>query len=129
MTCTATYPQISAARDVQPTSASEVKIPLRDSRNIGPNSVRFSAGQFSKDAPTVVLFGMKPNRWPVVKGAIKQAVFEGYKVNGVFMGSTDAPASLEIYADGQHVSRAINPNTISAPILTQLIKDVVRKFY
>lgn len=91
--------------------------------------MRFAAGQFSKDAPTVVLLGMKAKRWPIVREAIQQAVHDGYRVAGIHIGPTSASASLEIYAKGQQVTRPINPNTVSATVLTQLIRDVVIKFY
>lgn len=116
-------------RAASPQNVAEIKIPLSDGRNIGPNSVRFAAGQFSKDAPTIVLLGMTPERWPFVRKAIKQAVYDGYGVAGIHIGPTNVPASLEIYAKGQHVTRPINPNTVSAGVLTQLIRDVVIGFY
>lgn len=124
-----TYPQAIHAQETRAASVKDVRIPFRDARNNGPNSTRFAAGQFSQKAPTIVLFGMSRERWPLVRDAIKQAAFNGFPVNGVFMGSTDQPPSLEIFADGQHVTRSINPNTIEGPVLTRLIEDIVREFY
>ena len=110
-------------------SASDVDIPLSDARNIGPNSVRFSAAQFTDKAPTIVIFGMTKESWPRLRAAIQQAVFEGYAVNSIFIGPGGAPPTLEIYAKGHHVTNPIDPNTIAGPKLTQLIKDVVREYY
>lgn len=111
------------------TSPSQVRVPLSDARNIGPNSVRFSAAQFTDNAPTVVIFGLTGRNWPRLNAAIQQAVFEGYKVEGIFIGPANEPASLEIYAKGHHVTRPINPNEITQSDLTKLIRDVVREYY
>lgn len=121
-------PQI-AAQSKTPQSVDEVKVPISDVRHIGSATVRAAATQFTKDAPTIALFGMEAERWPVIRLAIQQAAYEGYKVDGIHIGSTDAPPSLEIYAKGLHVTRPINPNSISASVLTQLIRDVVKEFY
>ena len=119
----------AAGQNVRPASASEVRVPLSDARTIGPNSVRFSAAQLTKSAPVIVIFGMTKESWPRLNAAIQQAVFDGYRVDTIFIGAQDAAPSLEIYADGHHVTNPINPNTISGPALTQLIKDVVRRYY
>lgn len=111
------------------TSPSQVSVPLSDARNIEPNSVRFSAAQFTNDSPTVVLFGMNRRSWPKIRAAIQQAVFEGYPVSGVFMGPTSEAPALEIYAKGHHVTNPINPDQISQADLTKLLRDVSREYY
>lgn len=117
----ATYPQDAHAQ--------QASIPVSDAREIGPNSVRFAAAQFSNDAPTIVLLGLRSDRWPVVRGAIQDAHDSGARVDGIHIGPTDAAPALEIYANGQLVTRPINPNTIEGAALTRLIRDIVREFY
>ncbi|MCF8467275.1 MAG: hypothetical protein K9G33_07715 [Sneathiella sp.] len=115
--------------EARPSSPSDVRIPLSDARDIEPNSVRFSAAQFTKEAPTVVLFGGNKTNWPKIRAALRQAVFEGYTVKAIFLGPANAPPSLEIYAKGHHVTNRINPNEITEGELTKLVRDVVREYY
>jgi hypothetical protein len=110
------------------TSPSQIKFPVSDARNIGPNSVRFSAAQFTTTAPTVVMFGANKQSWAKVNAAVQQAIFDGYPVDGLFVGPTNEPASLEIYAKGHHVTNPINLNTISQADITKLIRDVWREY-
>ncbi len=121
------YAKQSAA--TRPASASEVRIPLSDARNIGENSVRFSAAQFTDEAPTVVLFGGNETNWPKIRTALRQAVFEGYPIKAIFLGPVDAQPSLEIYAKGHHVTNPINPDMITETELTKLVRDVIREYY
>ena len=114
---------------VRPARVADVSIPLSDARNIGANSVRFSAAQFTRTAPAVVIFGVTPANWPKLKSAIQQAVFEGYKVEAVFIGPAGTTPAIEIYAKGHHVTNPINADTISGAELTQLIRDVWREYY
>ena len=113
----------------RPTSAQDVDIPLSDARKIGPNSVRFSAAQFTRKAPTVVLFGATTASWHKARAAIQQAVFEGYPVSIVFMGSTGETPSLEIYAKGLIVTKPINLDEISQSEITRLMRDVWKEYY
>lgn len=113
----------------RPASASEINIPLRDARNAGPNSVRFAAAQFTKDAPTILIFGVTKANWPKLRAAMQQAVFQGYPIEGVLIGPDDAGPALEIYAKGVNVTRPINPNTISGPELTRLIRQIHQQHY
>lgn len=112
-----------------PASPADVRIPLSDAREIEPNSVRFSAAQFTKEAPTIVLFGGNKTNWPKIRAALRQAVFEGYAVKAIFLGPVDAPPSLEIYAKGHHVTNPIDPNEITQAELTKLVRDVVQEYY
>lgn len=119
-----------AYAQTRPASAADVLVPLSDARNIGPNSVRFSAAQFTKNAPVIVIFGVTKANWPKLNAAIQQAVFEGYPVDSIFIGPQDAPPALEIYAKGHHVTtEGISPDRITGPMLTTLIKDVHRRYY
>lgn len=118
-----------SAQQSRPSSPSEVNIPLSDARKIGPNSVRFSAAQFTDDSPVVVLFGATEQSWSMVRTAVQQSVFDGYPVRMVFIGPTSEPPSIEIYAKGHHVTNPINPNLISAAGLTKLLRDVSREYY
>ncbi|MCJ2186237.1 hypothetical protein [Novosphingobium beihaiensis] len=115
------YPQTALAQ--------QASIPVSDARDIGPNSVRFAAAQFSNDAPTIVLLGLRSERWPVVRKAIQDAADNGARVDGIHIGPIDAEPALEIYAKGQLVTRPINPNTIGRIELTRLIQDIVGEFY
>lgn len=108
----------------QPVAAASVDVPMSDARNVGPNSVRFSAAQFTNTAPTIVLLGVQRESWPTIRGAIQNAVAGGYKVAGVFMGPTDAEPAFEIYAHGQLQTKPINPNTTRPELLTEVIKAV-----
>jgi hypothetical protein len=117
------------AQQTQPVSASEIDIPLSDARNIGPNSVRFSAAQFTDRSPTIVLFGATTASWHKVRAAAQQAVFEGYPVRMIFIGPTDAPRALEVYARGHHVTNPIDPETISEAEITRVLRDVSREYY
>jgi ABC-type sugar transport system substrate-binding protein len=113
----------------RPASAADIDIPLSDARDIEPNAVRFGAQQHSGAAPAIVIFGVTKANWPKLRAAIQQAVFEGYPVAGIFIGPA-SPSALEIYAKGQHVSvDGIDPNTITGPELTRLIRDVSRQYY
>ena len=120
-TCAATY--------AQAVHAQQASIPVSDARDVGPNSVRFAAAQFSNEAPTIVLLGLRSERWPVVRGAIQDAADKGARVDGIHVGPIDAEPALEIYAKGQLVTRPINPNTIGSIALTRLIQDIIREFY
>ncbi|QIG79944.1 hypothetical protein [Stakelama tenebrarum] len=122
-------PNEAAAQTAHPQSAADIRVPVSEARDIEPNSVRFSAAQFTEDAPTVVLLGGNRTNWPKIRDALRQAVFEGYAVRAIFIGPVDAPPSLEIYAKGHHVTRPIDPNEISGPELTELVRDVVREYY
>ncbi|QDX25734.1 hypothetical protein FPZ54_06680 [Sphingomonas suaedae] len=114
----------------RPASVADVSIPLSDARNIEPNSVRFSAAQFTRSGPAVVLFGVTKANWPKLKAAIQQAVYDGYRVQAVFIGPANVQPAIEIYAKGQHVTvNGINPNTISGAELTRLIRDINREYY
>lgn len=113
----------------RPASAADINVPLSDARKIEPDSVRFSATQFTRTAPTVVIFGVSKANWPLLRAAIQQAVFEGYPVDSIFIGPQNAAPSLEIYAKGVKVTNPINPNAISAPELTRLIGAIVREYY
>ncbi|MCP1469869.1 hypothetical protein J3E64_001551 [Sphingobium sp. OAS761] len=115
--------------NAQPVAAASVDVPLSDARNVGPNSVRFSAAQFTNTAPTIVLLGVQRESWPTIRGAIQNAVAGGYKVAGVFMGPTDAEPAFEIYAHGQLQTKPINPNTTRPELLTAIIKNVSTSEY
>lgn len=119
----------TAPAQTRAASAADINVPLSDARKAGPNSVRFSAAQFTKTAPVIVIFGVTKANWPKLRAAIQQAVFEGYAVEGIFVGPDDTVPALEIYAKGHHVTNPINPNTISGPELTRVIRDVVREYY
>lgn len=110
-------------------SPAEARIPVSDARNIGANSVRFSAAQFTDEAPTVVLFGGDKGNWPKIRSALRLAVFEGYSIRAIFVGPADEPPALEVYAKGHHVTNPIDPNEISEAELAELIRDVVREYY
>jgi hypothetical protein len=118
-----------AQQTARPASPAEVRIPLSDARKIGANSVRFSAAQFTDDAPTVVLFGASTPVWHKVRSALRQAVFEGNPIAGIFMGPVNEAPSLEIYAKGHHVTRPIDPRAITESDLTALVRDVTREYY
>ncbi|MEI9849878.1 MAG: hypothetical protein WDN24_02255 [Sphingomonas sp.] len=118
-----------ASAQTGPASASDVRIPLSDARNIGPNSVRFAAIQASRTAPAVVILGVTKANWPKLNAAMQKAVFDGYPIEAIFIGPQDATPALEIYVKGHHVTNPINPNEISSPELTKLIKDVTREYY
>ncbi len=118
--------QSAAAR---PASVSEISIPLSDARNIGANSVRFSAAQFTREAPTVVLFGADTESWHRIRSGLRQAVAEGYPVAGIFIGPIDESPTMEVYAKGHHVTNPIDPRTISEAEVTKLIRDVVMEYY
>ncbi|RJG54227.1 hypothetical protein D0Z70_13935 [Sphingobium terrigena] len=55
--------QSLTAQQTHPVAASNIEIPLSDARKIGANSVRFSAAQLSKEAPTIVIFGATTPSW------------------------------------------------------------------
>lgn len=122
-------PALPVIAQTRPASASDVTIPLSDARNIGPNSVRFAAAQHTKDAPTIVIFGVSKANWPKLNAAMQQAVFDGYPIKAIFIGPQNAPPALEIYAKGVNVVRYIDPNTISGPELTRLIRRVHQQHY
>lgn len=111
------------------TSPSQIDIPFRDARDAGANSVRFSAAQFTGNAPTVALFGTTKATWGKVKSALQQSAFDGYPVAGVILGPSDAPPALEVYAKGIYVTNPINLETISQAQITKLIEDVWREYY
>ncbi|HKX79699.1 MAG TPA: hypothetical protein VJM34_14365 [Novosphingobium sp.] len=110
-------------------AVSEVKIPFKDARSAGAGSVRFAAAQYTQAAPTIVLLGMSNEKWPAVRQAIRQAVADGYRVEGVFMGPTNAAPALEIYAKGTLVTNPIDPNTVAPERLTQVIREVSTRMY
>lgn len=122
-------PPSGAFTQTSPASAANINIPLSDARNIGPNSVRFSAAQTSRNAPTVVLFGATTPNWHKARAGLQQAAAQGYRVSGVIMGPTNQPPSLEIYAKGQHVTKPINLNEISQAEIARLLRDVWREYY
>lgn len=109
--------------------AQQVSVPLVDRRDNGENSVRFQAAQFTRTAPTVVLLGIQRENWPRIRDAIQTAVAQGYKVEGIFMGPTDAQPALEIYAHGTLATNPINPNSIEGPRLTAIIQRISREQY
>ena len=111
------------------TSPSQINIPVSDARNIGPNSVRFSAAQFTTTAPTVVIFGSNKQSWAKVKNALQQSAFDGYPVDGIFIGPTTEAPSMEVYAKGHYVTNPINLDTISQSEITKLIRDVWKEYY
>jgi hypothetical protein len=110
-------------------SISDIRVPLSDARNVGSESVRFSAAQLTKTAPVVALFGATTPDWHKARAAIQQAIFEGCPVSGVIMGPTDAPSSLEVYALGQLVSNPINLSQVSQSEITRLLRDVWHEYY
>lgn len=118
--------QVAVAR---PASPADVDFKLSDARNIGANSVRFSAAQFTRESLTVVLFGATDASWEKLKAAVQEAVYEGYPVRMVFIGPVDEPRSIEIYAKGDYVTNPIDPETITKPELVKLLKDVTREYY
>ena len=128
----ATAPAAVQAQQVNaghPSSPSEVDFKLSDARNIGANSVRFSAAQFTRESLTVVLFGATENSLGKLRKAVQQAIYEGYPVRLVFIGPVDEPRALEVYAKGHHVTNPIDPETISTTELTELLRDVTREYY
>lgn len=124
-----------AAADAQQVStrtvpvSQQVSVPLRDARDAGPNSVRFAAAQFTQTAPSIALLGVQRESWPRIRDAIQEAKANGYPVSLIVMGPTDASPALEIYAKGTLVTRPIDPNEITGPRLTTLIRDVHREMY
>ncbi len=120
-------PLVSA--QTRPASVSEVNIPLRDARTAGANSVRFAAAQNTNAAPVVAIFGVTKANWPKLLAAMQRAVADGFPVEGVIIGPDSAGPALEIYVKGHHVTRPINPNAISGPELTKLIRDIHREHY
>ncbi|MCP1469870.1 hypothetical protein J3E64_001552 [Sphingobium sp. OAS761] len=110
-------------------STTNVNFPMRDARNAGENSVRFATAQVTKAAPAIALLGVQRESWPRIRGAIQQAIADGYPVGIVVMGPTDAEPALEIYAKGVLVTNPINPNTYPPEKLTQLIRDVNAEMY
>jgi hypothetical protein len=119
---------VAIAAQTRPSSPSQVDFPFSDARKIGPNSVRFSAAQLTK-APAVVLFGATTETWHKARAAIQQAIFEGVSVSGVFMGPTTEAPSMEVYAQGHHVSNPIDLRQISQAEITRLLRDVWREYY
>ncbi|MEJ7925997.1 hypothetical protein WG908_04405 [Sphingobium sp. AN641] len=124
-------PEPTLAQQSKPAAAStdSIRIPLSDARNVGANSVRFSARQFSSEAPSVALFGATTATWHKARAALRQAAAEGHPVKGVFMGPTTETPSLEIYAKGSHVTNPIDPNVISQAEITTLLRDIYREYY
>lgn len=118
-----------AALPVASPGQSQTSFPLSDARNVGPESVRFSAAQFANRAPVVVVFGASTPNWRKARAGIQQAISEGYGVGGVFIGPTDQPPSLEIYAHGQLVTNPINLDRISQAEIAALIRAVWREHY
>ena len=116
---------------VQAESATSAESSFRvsDARNVGANSVRFSAAQVSGDAPVVVLFGATTPNWHKTRAALRQVVAEGYPIAGVIMGPTDQPSTLEVYAKGHHVTNPIDLNQISQAEITRLVRDVSREYF
>jgi len=110
-------------------SISDIRVPLRDARDAGAESVRFSAAQLTKTAPTVALFGATTPDWHKARAAIQQAIFEGVPVSGVLIGPTSEPSSLEVYALGQLVSNPINLSKVSQSEITRLLRDVWHEYY
>lgn len=121
-----TLPVPTMAQDA---AKGKIALPLSDAREIGPNSVRFSAAQLSRKGPVIVLFGATTPNWHKARAALQQAVAQGYRINGIIMGPTDEPPSMEIYAKGHHVTKAIDLNQISGPEITRLVRDVCREYY
>lgn len=113
----------------QAAAVADIRVPFRDARDVGPSSVRFSAAQLTRDAPTVVLFGATTPSWHKARAAIQQAIYEGHPVTGVFMGPTSEPPALEIYAHGQLVTRPIDLDKIQQWEITRLLRDVWREYY
>ena len=127
--CAAMLAATAMPATAQPASNSQVNISISDARKIGPKSVRFSAAQLSRHAPTVILFGATTPSWHKARAAMQEAVAQGYQINCVFMGPTSEPPSLEIYAKGHHVTNPIDLNEISGPEITRLVRDVWREYY
>ena len=114
---------------VRPASPAQVDFKLSDARNIEPNSVRFSAAQFTRESLTVVLFGASDASWEKLKTAVQRSIFAGYPVRMVFIGPSNEPRAIEVYAKGHHVTNPIDPETISVTELTALLRDVSREYY
>ncbi len=102
---------------------------VKDSRNIGANPVRVAAAQGTKNKPNIALFGGNPKIWPKIRNAVIEAEAMGYPVRAILVGPASEKPSLEIYANGQHVTRSIDPNRISKQALVTLIKDIHKRFY
>ncbi|MDQ0465569.1 hypothetical protein QO010_003358 [Caulobacter ginsengisoli] len=129
LTAAAALAVAPAAAHAQVTPISQIDFPMSDARSIGPNSVRFGAAQGTERQPNIALFGVTKERWPEIRTGIQQSIANGFPPRVVFMGPTDAPPSLEIYAKGILVTRPIDPNTMPAPRLTALIKNVYAEMY
>ena len=120
---------VATGLQARPAPAAQVNIPVSDSRNVGPASVRFAAAQLSKNAPTVAIFNVTKTNWPKLRGALETAVAQGYRVEGIFIGPDDIH-SVEIFAKGQRVTNAgIDPDTITGPELTRLVQQISQRFY
>lgn len=102
---------------------------VKDSRNIGPNSVRFAAAQGTQERPNIVLLGGNEAVWPKIRGAVQQSERDGYPVRAILVGPPSAPPALEIYAHGHHVTNPINPYQITQSELVRLIRDIHREHY
>lgn len=102
---------------------------VKNLRNVGPNSVRFAAIQGTKYSPTVVLLGGNRDIWPKIRDGVRDAEAQGFPVRAILIGPADAPPALEIYANGHHVTKPIDPYRITQAELTTLLRDVSREYY
>lgn len=102
---------------------------VKDSRNIGPNSVRFAAAQGTQEMPNIVLLGGDANVWPRIRSAVQEAEIGGYPVRAILVGPPSASPALEIYAHGHHVTNPIDPYRITKAELVQLLRDIHREYY
>lgn len=91
--------------------------------------MRVAAAQGTTQKPNIALFGGNPKIWPKIREAVIEAEAAGYPIRAILVGPVGEKPSLEIYANGQHVTRSIDPNKISKTALVALIKDIHKRFY
>jgi|GEM_PF-3527734 len=113
----------------QQARSSAVHLVVKDSRDIEPNSVRFAAAQGTEAYPNIALLGVNQSVWPKIRSAALQSEANGFPVRAIIVGPPSAMPALEVYAKGHHVTRPIDPNTITQAELVALIRDIHREYY
>ncbi len=97
----------------RPASLSEVKVPMRDVRDISPRYLIVAAAEESNDAILVIFYGQNREAFYAVRETTREAIFEGYPVKGMYIAKGES--AVQIYADGQLFSTHPNPGPNIGP--------------